>query len=372
MPKRRRAPIPESDNLLTMKATTSMFVLVALPLLAGDPAPLRAFLENSVKGKQVAGAVVVVEHRGKVVFREAFGLADVAADRRMTTGDLFMMASSTKPFSATTVLTLVDQGKLKLDDPVSKFYPEFRGASTVRQLLSHTSGIFGNDGGPEAVKWIRNLDLSVRDSVAGILSIPPAYEPGTKYSYGGASFEVAGGIVETLAGMDFDQYMRKVLLDPLGLHDTCFRTTTDVSDRVPVMYASKGGVLTALPAITDRAGMRGPRPSGFVLVAGGLYSTGDDCIRFLRMHLNRGTADHKRILSERMVGEMQTRQTGTLKENYGLGWNLHSNGAIGHGGAYGTDIWFHPQHDLAVAVMIQNPRAQPFQQQVRKLVLEIW
>ncbi len=349
-----------------------MAFMAAAPLLAGDAAPLRAYLEKAVAEKQVAGAVVMVQHRGKTVFREAFGLADVVAGRPMTPDGLFMMASSTKPFSATTILTLVDQGKLSLDDKVSKHYPAFAGASTVRQLLSHTSGIFGNDGPPEAVKLIRSFDLSVQTSAEGILARPLAYEPGTKYSYGGASFEVAGAIAEKVSGMEYEAYMRKVLLDPLGLKDTFFRTSKDVSARVPAMYSSKDGVLTRAPTFADRPGKRGPREGGFVLVAGGIYSTADDCIRFLRMHLDQGESGGKRVLSERMAREMRTKQTGSLAANYGLGWNLHPNGAIGHGGAYGTDLWFHPGHDVAVAVMIQNPRAQGFQQRVRNLVLEIW
>jgi CubicO group peptidase (beta-lactamase class C family) len=347
------------------------FVL-AVPALAADPSALRSYLEGAVAAKAVAGAVVVVEQRGTVVFREAFGMADIAAGRRMAPDNLFMMASSTKPFSATTVMTLVDQGKLSLDDRVSKFYLEFKGSSTVRQLLSHTSGMFGNDGPPEAVKWIRTLSLSVQESVAGILSVPLSYEPGAKYAYGGASFEVAGGIVEKVAGMGYEAYMRKVLLDPLGLDDTYFHTAKDVGDRVPVLYASREGRLVPLPTLMDRVGKRGPRSGGFVLVAGGLYSTADDCIRFLRMHVDGGVVGDRRIVSRRSVEEMRTKQTGELATRYGLGWTLHPTGAVGHGGAYGTDLWYHPGKGLAVAVMIQSPGAQEFQRKVRELVLATW
>jgi CubicO group peptidase (beta-lactamase class C family) len=342
--------------------------LLLAPLLAQDVTPLRAFLEKAVAEKSVAGVVLMVQKGERVVFREAFGYADLGTQRKMTTSDLFMMASSTKPFSATAVMTLVDAGKLSLDDRVSKFYPSFTGASTVRQLLSHTSGLFGNDGPPEAVKWIRTMDLSVAQSVAGILAQPLAYEPGARYSYGGASFEVAGGIVEQITGQSFEAYMRKVLLDPLGLRETMFHSNRDLSARVPMMYSSKNGELTRVATLTDRAERRGPQVKGFVLVAGGLYSTGNDCLRFLRLHLQNG----KGVLSEKAALAMRTKQTGELKQSYGLGWNLQANGAIGHGGAYGTDLWFHPERDLAVALMIQSPAAGAFQQQVRKLVLEIW
>lgn len=336
--------------------------------LAQDATALRAFLEKSVAEKRVAGAVLLVQKGERVVFREAFGYADLEARRKMTPSDLFMLASSTKPFSATTVMTLVDAGQLALDDRVAKFYPSFPGSSTVRQLLSHTSGIFGNDGPPEAVKWIRTLDLSVTESVAGILKQPLAYEPGSRYSYGGASFEVAGGLVEKITGLGFDAYMKKVLLEPLGLRDTMFHSRQDLSARVPKMYAAKNGELTPVATLMDQAARRGPREQGFVLVAGGLYSTGDDCLRFLRLHLEKG----KGVLSEKAALEMRKKQTGGATQNYGLGWNLLPNGAIGHGGAYGTDLWFHPERGLAVALMIQSPAAGAFQQQVRKLVLEVW
>lgn len=339
---------------------------------AGPPSretlPLRAFLERSVAEKRIAGVVLMVQKGDRVVFREAFGDADVEARQKMTVSHMFMMASSTKPFSATTVMTLVDTGKLSLDDRVSKFYPAFTGSSTVRQLLSHTSGIFGNNAPPEAVKWIRTMDLSIQQSVAGILAQPLAYAPGTQYSYGGASFEVAGGIVEKITGQSFDAYMKKVLLEPLGLHDTMFHSSADLSARVAAMYSSRNGELVRVPTLTDGLSRRGPRPAGFVLVAGGLYSTGDDCLRFLRFHLEKG----KRVLSEQAVRAMRTKQTGDLKQSYGLGWNLLPDGIIAHGGAYGTDLWFHPERDLAVALLIQSPSAGKFQQEVRKLVLDLW
>src|SRR5947209_16871511 len=142
---------------------------------------VRGLLEKAIAGKTIPGALVIVQQHGKIIIEEAAGIADLETGRKWTASDIVMLASSSKPFAATTILTLVDRGKLRLDDPVSKFYPEFQGTSTIRQLLSHTSGIFGNDGTTDQVKWIRDFDRPLADAVAGIVKLPLMYQPGEKY-----------------------------------------------------------------------------------------------------------------------------------------------------------------------------------------------
>lgn len=161
---------------------------------------LRRLIAESVDRGDAPGAVVVIRHGGREVFAAAAGYAVIEEKRLMRADDLFMIASSTKPFSATAILTLADRGKLTLDDPVRKFFPEFVGASTIRQLLSHTSGIFGNGATPETVEPIRNFDRELRDALPLIVRTPLAYTPGAKFSYGGASFCVAAGIAEKITG----------------------------------------------------------------------------------------------------------------------------------------------------------------------------
>lgn len=359
----------------------SILLLVCAKLLCGGaPEELRAWIEAQAAGKKIPGAVVLVQREGRTVFAATAGFADIAAVRPMRADDIFMMASSTKPVSTTAILTLVDQGKLRLEDPVSRFFPEFKGASTIHQLLSHTSGIFGNDGPPEAVRWIRDFDRSLEDSVEGTLRQPLAYEPGKKFSYGGASFGVAGRIVEMLSGTEYEAYMKRAVLDPLGMRHTCFRSAEDLSARIPVIYRRAASGFEPMPAVMERPGRRGPRPDGFVLVAGGIYSTAEDVLRFLTMHLNGGAFQGRRILSESLVREMQKKQTGSLSTEYGLGWFRHDSTpageaiVVGHGGAYGTDIWIDNQKRLAAAVLVQMPssEARAFQQELRNRIRSVF
>ncbi|MEZ5355628.1 MAG: serine hydrolase domain-containing protein [Bryobacteraceae bacterium] len=340
--------------------------LFAAAARAANPGEaLRKAMLEAVESKQIPGAVVVVREKGRNVVEEAAGWAVIEEKRPMRVGDIFMIASSTKPFSATTIMTLVDRGELRLDDPVRKFYPEFAGSSDIRQLLSHTSGLFGNDAPREVVEPIRNFDRPLRDAVSLIVKAPLAYEPGTKFSYGGASFCVAAGIAEKITGQDFEQYMRKVLLEPLGMRETQFRSAVDLSPRVPQIYKRrKGGGFEPVPAVMELPGRRGPRPDGFVLAAGGLYATAGDAVRFLEMHLNDGESNGKRILSQESVRAMQARQTGAAGEEYGLGWRrmeFDASGQVvvfGHGGAYGTQLIVDKRRGLVAAIFTQMPSGE--------------
>jgi CubicO group peptidase (beta-lactamase class C family) len=336
---------------------------------AGETPPIRAFLEDAVKQRQVAGAVVVVQQHGTRVCEEAVGFADLDTRRPIRLDNIFMLASSSKPWAASAIMTMVDQGKLSLDDKVSKYFPEFQASSTIRQLMSHTSGIFGNAADGAVTEPIRNFDRSLKDAVPLILKAPLEYQPGTKYSYGGASFCVAGRIVEMLSGMEFDAYMRKVLLDPVDAGETVYRSSRNLSERVPVMYRKSESGLEPMQAIMELPGRRGPRPDGFVLVPGGIYSTAHDCINFLQMHLNGGTFHGRRVLSEASVMEMRRKQTGSLANEYGLGWNITKSG-VEHGGAYGTLLFVDTTHDAVGAIMIQMPsaNAKPFLAGLRPVI----
>lgn len=333
---------------------------------------IQAALEKAVAEKQVPGAVVVVERHGRIIIEQAAGYAVIETGRKMRTDDIFMMASSSKPLAATTILTLVDHGKLKLDDQVAKYFPEFQGSSTIRQLLSHTSGIFGNDGSPDEVQWIRNFDRSLADSVAGIVRLPLLYPPGTRYSYSGAGFCVAGRIAEIVSGTDFERYMDVSLWQPLGMRESFYRTSRDFSDRIPQIYKKTAEGFEPVPAIMQPPGRRGPRDSGFVLVPGGIYSTAHDLIRFLEMHLHGGAFAGKQILSSDLIAEMHRKQTGNLDTQYGLGWSLENGGAFGHGGAYGTEIWVDPRRDLVGVILTQelSAQAQPLIREIKAKIEE--
>jgi len=332
-------------------------------LLLGDPSALAAFLDQAVQAGEIPGAVVVIHQEGKVVFSKAAGLADREANRPMRVDDIFMMASASKPLAATAILTLVDRKKLSLDDTVTKFFPDFPGKSTIRQLLSHTSGIFGNVPDAPRLKLIRDFDAPLAQAVEALVREPLAYEPGTQYAYGGASFCVAGRIAELLTGEEFDAFADRVLFRPLGMKDTVYRSAKNLSPRIPKIYRKAGEQWVATPAIMDRPEQRGPRPTGFLLVPGGIYSTAADMLRFAGLHLGGG-----KLLSPSALEEMHRKQTGTLKENYGLGWQILPGGAFGHGGAYGTYLYIDPAHRAAAVILTQSIGAGRFQESARRQI----
>jgi CubicO group peptidase (beta-lactamase class C family) len=344
---------------------------------ARDTEAISEVLNRAVSEKRIPGAVVLVKQRGKIVFEKAAGYADLESGRRMRGDDIFMIASSSKPFAASAIMALVEQGKIRLDDPVAHYLPAFQAKSTIRQLLSHTSGIFGNSAKPEQLESIRNFNRSLKDAVDLIVRQPLEYPPGEKYSYGGASFCVAGRIVEMLTGLEFDGYMQKVLLEPLELRETFYRANKkDVAGRLAIVYSKTGDTFTRTKAIMEPPNRPGPRSDGFIRVPGGIYSTARDAAAFLEMHLNQGMYNGKRILSEPAVREMRTKQTGTFETAYGLGWQLSRLGtggealSFGHGGAYGTELWVDLEKKLVGVIFTQMPMAQarPFLTEIKECI----
>jgi len=286
---------------------------VTLLLLAANLfGALDAYIDDAIAKKTVPHAVVVVEREGKVVYERSAG----GAKRE----DVYALASTSKPIAATAIMTLVDQGKLSLDDPVSKFFPMFHESSTVRQLLSHTSGIFGNNDA-ERLKLIRNPQQMLADAVDKVLREPLAYKPGEAYRYGGASFCVAGRIAEKITGEGFDAFTKRVVFEPAGMKTAAYK-------------------------------------GRFVLVPGGISCNADDLLRFARAY--------PKLISVKARKEMTAKQTGSLKQNYGLGWQLLEDGAYGHGGAFGTYLYIDPARKITVAVMTSTERASGFAAEILK------
>jgi CubicO group peptidase (beta-lactamase class C family) len=346
-----------------------LVVLIAVPVRAADPdlaTALRPFVDRGV----LAGAVVLVADRDKVLALEAVGHSDVAAKTPMKADALFWIASQSKPITAAALMILVDEGKVKVDDAVGKYLPEFNDIwlaaerdkdhvllkrparlITVRDILSHTSGL------PFAsAAETPTLDaLPLRAAVKTYTMTPLATEPGAKYQYSNAGINTAGRIIEVVSGMPYETFLDKRLFGPLGMTDTTFWPSDDQVKRLAKAYkpdrAKMGLEETTVGqlqySLTDRT-KRFPMP------AGGLFSTAGDVGRFCRMVLNGGSLDGKRVLSEAAVKEMTTRQTpATLKESYGLGWSVGA-GTFGHGGAFATDMLVDPKRGLVYVYLIQH------------------
>ena len=348
-----------------------LFFLVAfapIPARSAEP-DIAGILQKYVDNHTLAGAVTVVATKDKILHLEAVGFADIAAKQAMRTDSLFWIASMSKPITGTALMILVDEGKVKVDDPVEKYLPEFKGIMviaeqdanhvllkkplqpmTVKHVLSHTSGM--RFSSPMEKPTLDTLTL--RDSVQSHALQPLQWEPGSKYQYSNAGINTAARIIEVVSGMTYEEFMQKRLFDPLKMTDTTFWPNAEQVSRLAKAYQPNAdktnlevttiGQLTY--PLTDRK--RTPMP------AGGLFSTGKDVSRFCQMVLNGGELDGKRYVSEASVKQMTSKQTSdAIKEGYGLGWSTN-NSSFGHGGALATNMTIDPKRGLVTVWMVQH------------------
>jgi len=339
--------------------------VVSLAARAADDAITTA-LQPFVERKVLAGAVTLTVNKDGVLGTQTVGFQDIEAKKPMPADAIVWIASMTKPITGTAVMLLVDEGKVKLDDPVEKYIPEFKGmvwvekgstekkpASpiTIRQILSHTSGLPFKS----AIETPTLDHLPLKDFVLSYTKEPLIYEPGTKYVYSNEGINTAGRIVEIVSGMPYEEFLNKRLFEPLGMKDTTFWLNDEQMTRLAKSYkpnAAKDGLepvgIWALSTpYTDKT-KRFPMPGG------GLFSTAQDLSKFCRMILNGGTLDGKKYITPESIAEMAKRQTPeTLKDSYGLGWSS-SKDSFGHGGAFATNMTIDTKRGLAYIYLVQH------------------
>ena len=329
---------------------------------------LADIMQQAVDQQAIAGCSFLIVHRGEVVFREAFGFADIESERAFTTNELVPIASVSKPVLASVVMALVDQGKLTLDDPVEKYLPEFKDMKvkggepltrrmTIRHLLSHTAGFWGNKGiSAEKLDLIRNFQRPLGEAVSRMATYELEYQPGTKFVYSGSGFCVAGRVAEVVLNQSLEQIAQEVLFRPLGLSRTTYLPSKEIRETVPTAYSRQsGGVLERQPSRTGGE-LR------FILPGGSLFTTLDELATFGVMHLEDGMCHEKQILSKKSIDEMrrfQSRQTATRR--YGLGWfcdDIDDQGLadrVYHGGAMGAYLVVDRKRELVGAFLIHQP-----------------
>jgi CubicO group peptidase (beta-lactamase class C family) len=362
----------------------ALLFVFAASLNAADPASTVEALKPFVEKNSLAGAVVVVASADKVLSTEAVGFADRANNTAMRTDNLFWIASMSKPITAAGLMILVDEGKVKLDDPIENYLPEFKGQMvtvekddkhvllhkptrppTVRDCLSHTSGMPFSS----AMETPTLDQLRLRDAVRSYAMTPLQSEPGTKYAYSNAGINTAGRIIEVKSGMPYEVFLEKRLFAPLGMKDTTFVLSEEQLKRLAKSYKpdkAKTGleetpITQLLYPLTNTS--RQPMP------AGGLFSSAADVTAFCQMLMRGGTVGEKRILSEAAIREMTSTQTGDLlnkgkgEGGYGLGLSTTRKakeggpvvaGPCGHGGAYSTNMWINPDNGLITVYMVQH------------------
>ncbi len=369
-------------------------------------------VQRAIDAREISGAVTLVARRGRIAHFAAQGLMDIESNRPMQRDAIFPIASMSKPITGVAIMMLVEEGKVRLSDPVSRFIPEFkdtmvaiarpgagRGAAgrgsaaggrggresappdfytvpavraiTVRDLLTHTSGLAsGGAGSREAARIAprRGTDTLAK-YVPTLGAAPLDFQPGTQWAYSAlAGIEVLGRIVEIASGNTFDEFLRLRIFQPLGMKDTTFVRPAD-NPRVVTLYDRGEGGLTRqnVPGWLDTKTLF----SG----GGGLWSTAEDYLQFAQMLLNKGELNGQRLLGSRTVELMSTNHLGDLysksgnADRPGMGFGLtmdvvldavaagqnRSTGSFGWSGAFGTNFWVDPKEELVGVLMVQTP-----------------
>jgi CubicO group peptidase (beta-lactamase class C family) len=382
-------------------------------------ARIQQTVERHIDAHDIAGAVTLVARRGRIAQFEAYGLADLDSRKPMSKDSLFWIASMSKPITGVAILMLLEEGKVRLTDPVSKFIPEFRGLKvamlqertgppaagsasgppqyytvppnreiTIRDLLSHVSGLAS--GGPastaEVAKDPRRPGETLATYIPRLGATPLDFQPGTRWSYSpGAGFDTLARTVEIASGRSFDPFLRRQIFEPLGMKDIFFHPAEDRLPRIASIYHRDGGTLTKVDQQTRLAN------TTYFSGAGGLMTDAEDYLQFGQMLLNGGQLNGKRLLSPKTVELMSAvHAADTLPgrpRGRGFGLSVQvvsdaitagyrvSDGSYGWDGAFGTHFWVDPKEKIVGILMVQtnNPNREldrDFENAVMQAVVE--
>ncbi|RYY31934.1 MAG: class A beta-lactamase-related serine hydrolase [Sphingobacteriaceae bacterium] len=351
---------------------------------------------------KVAGVVALVARHGKIVYWNASGYKDIKNNKVLDKTDMFRIASQTKAVTSVAVMMLYEEGKLVLDDPISKYIPEFTKPQvlktfnekdstyttepanreiTIRDLLTHTSGIGYAVIGSKQMQAIyakNNIPvgfeprkLLLADRIKVLAKLPIEHQPGLKYTYG-LNMDVLGYLVEVASGRSLDQFFRERIFNPLGMKDTYFYVPTEKQARLSKVYMTddKGATVENTSTDSSRANVIYPLQKGTYYGGGaGLTSTAYDYYLFLQMLANGGTLNGKRIMTANSIRLMTSNQIGdiplwgtpnkagftfevvTPKGAIAGPWN---EGTFAGGGYWGSNYWVDPKSGLVVQIWTQG------------------
>jgi CubicO group peptidase (beta-lactamase class C family) len=365
-------------------------------------ASLRTELQKLVDAGEIAGAIGVVGRKGSVGAFEVVGEADKATHKPLRADAMFRIASMSKIATAVGIMMLEDDGKLSVDDPVAKHLPEFRGQKmikgdptagpfslvdpprpiTIKDLVTHTSGMncrlppgFGD--------LYEKRDRTLAEGAIAFSQHPLVGPPGVVWKYCSPAYDTLGRIIEVASGKPFDVFMKERLFGPLGMTDTTYRPTAEQRKRLATVYEKKPEGLVPL------AGQGFPAENlRWLSPSGGIYTTAGDYAHLGQMLLDRGRYGGRQLLREATWQKMTSVQF-TSKEKVGfspgLGMGLGvqvvmtptdiaaalSKGSFGHGGAYGTQLWVDPGHEMYFLLMVQRAHYDGDSSAARKRLQEI-
>lgn len=353
---------------------------VAKPAEVGMSAERLARIDDAIKSaiaeSRIPGAVALVARNGKIVYHQAFGMADNEANRPLRKDDIFRIASQSKAITATAVMILWEDGRFNLDDPIHYWIPEFKDAGvltsyneadgtwttepaktpiTIRHLLTHTSGIgYGViDGDPRFKKIYAQAGITdlfttepvtIEQSVKKLAKLPLHHHPGEKFTYS-EGLDVLGYFIEIVSGKPFDVFLRDRLFGPLGMVDTGFYLPAEKAGRLVAVQKPENGKWVRYPVTFYDPDYPIKGAKSFFSGGAGLCSTAKDYATFLQMYLNGGELNGVRILSRTTVDTIMHNQVGNLwggpEKSYGLAFGVLVDAGVAKGGlgSAGTFDW---------------------------------
>jgi methyl acetate hydrolase len=382
-----------AEMVVTVGVAVAAFAGMASAQTSPGSVAIDASLRGAVEHKDVPGVVALVTDREHVLYQGAFGVADVSTSRPLAADALFRIASMTKPVTSVALMQLIEQGKIGLDDPASKYLPELAdlkviesfdattGAykvrpaarpATVKNFLTHTSGL--------AYPFTSAIwrDFKPRAGETYPFGGPLLFDPGERWHYS-TSVDVVGRLVEVVSGQKLEDYFREHIFIPLKMNDTSYNVPEAKGPRM-VAQQQRAGVNMdgAVELQNPQPGLTVAMPIG----GGGLASTADDYGRFMRMLLNGGTLDGAQVLKPETVALMSQNQIGAVsvpalksalarsadftfiadgRDKWGLGFLItvdqvpgkRSPGSLSWGGINNTYFWIDPTRGIAGVIMMQ-------------------
>jgi len=401
-------------RLMTAVMCVLLLVLAAWPLAESGPTAkpeevglsserlsrITQMMQRHIAAGELSGGVTLVARKGRIAHLAAHGVMDLESKKPMTTDAVFRIASMTKVVTGMAIMMMLEEGKLRITDPVSKFIPEFkemkvavalpaqgppqpattgRGAAaprfytvpaerevTIRDLLTHTSGLASGPMGNSDVRSVaRKEGETLAEYIPRLGRTTLEFQPGSRWAYSAqAGHDTLGRIVEITSGQNFDQFLRQRVFDPLGMKDISFYPTEALEPRMPIVYqaTAKGLTKSGNPnSMSSRV---------YFMGSGGLIATAEEYLKFGQMLLNGGELNGKRLLSPRTVDYMaavhipDTLPGRPVGEAYGLsvrvvnhgvrGGSRLSDGSYGWSGVYGTHFWVDPKEEIVAILMTQT------------------
>ncbi|MDJ0841434.1 MAG: serine hydrolase domain-containing protein [Acidobacteriota bacterium] len=367
-----------------------------------DPARLEVIsriLQNEIDNGGIPGAVTLIARKGKIAYHEAIGYKDLETMRPMTTDTIFRIMSISKTITSVAVMKLQEEGRLHIDDPISRYIPEFAKPNvvldplgevevqpaqkeiTIRHLLTHTGGIqyLHTRETPLGSLHVDNrvgdfnifdYDETIEEYIKRSAAMPLSSEPGEKWVYGW-SHDILGYLIEVITGRTVEEYFQEHIFSPLSMVDAHFFLPEEKLDRFPSVYmTSPEGRLQLIEAYDESPFVYGPRK--LLSAAGGVICTAEDLARFCQMILNQGKLEGQKIISRKTVESMTANHLGDREidpsfsfwgQKFGLGFgirtergetdDLESLGTLAFSGVYFEKFWIDPKEEMVVIFFIQ-------------------